>query len=195
MREHEPHISTLNSTGIPAPLGSYHRKPKQETKQLICDDGFRIMNTTNQNQFQNPQVHVIAPKPVIGMVNKSNMDEFKDLNDRTVQGPREGFGSLLPNHNRLHERRYFQTEHRDNFGEPKPTTAGSSTLLKAGAMRMAGTNPRAFEDQQVRRITNLMGENMVLENDAQERVDIQRQWLPQTDVAINNVNNGKARLS
>merc|ERR1712048_476105 len=87
------------------------------------------------------------------------------------------------------------TENRDNFGEPKPASASSSTLLKAGAMRMAGTNPRAFEDQQVRRITNLMGENMVQENDAQERVDIQRQWLPQTDIAIHNVNNGKARLT
>jgi len=41
------------------------------------------------------------------MVNKSNMDEYKELNDRTVDGPREGFGALLPNHNRQHEKRYF----------------------------------------------------------------------------------------
>lgn len=40
-----------------------------------------------------------------------------------------------------------------------------------------------------------MGENLVPEYDPQERVDIQRQWLPQTDIAIHNVNNGKARLS
>lgn len=39
-RAHEPDINCLSSSGIPAPLGRFHRKPKQETEHLICDDGF-----------------------------------------------------------------------------------------------------------------------------------------------------------
>lgn len=195
MRECEPHISTLNSTGIPAPLGSYHRKPKQVTKQLIIDDGFRVINTTNQQLMQNPKVHVTQPKFVIGMVNKSNMDDVPSLNDRTVGGPREGFGSLLPNHNRQHERRYFSTENRDFFGAPKPQSESQSLLQSAARMRMAGTTARPFDQQSTKVISNLMGEKLDHEADPQERVDIQRQWLAQTDIAIHQVNNGKARLT
>ena len=60
---------------------------------------------------------------------------------------------------------------------------------------MAGTNPRPLEDQKVRTISNLMGENFHVENDAQERVDVQRTWLPQTDVALQNIVSSKARLT
>jgi hypothetical protein len=41
----------------------------------------------------------------------------------------------------------------------------------------------------------LTGENLRRESDPQERVDIQRQWLAQTDAAINVVNQGKNRIS
>lgn len=66
-----------------------------------------MIKTSNMNMLQDPQVHVNPPKQVIGMVNKDNMEELMQLNDRTVDGPREGFGSLMPNHNRQHEKRYF----------------------------------------------------------------------------------------
>lgn len=44
-------------------------------------------------------------------------------------------------------------------------------------------------------ISNLMGENLQESSDPQERVDIQRQWLPQTDVAIKAVHQGNPRLN
>ena len=39
-RDHEPDINCLTSSGLPAPLGTINRKPKQETFGLIPDDGF-----------------------------------------------------------------------------------------------------------------------------------------------------------
>lgn len=41
----------------------------------------------------------------------------------------------------------------------------------------------------------MTGENLRRESDPQERVDIQRQWLAQTDAAINVVNQGKNKIS
>ena len=60
---------------------------------------------------------------------------------------------------------------------------------------MAGTTARPFDQQSTKIISNLMGENLVREADPQERVDIQRQWLAQTDIAIKTVNEGNARLN
>jgi len=62
-------------------------------------------------------------------------------------------------------------------------------------MRFSGSTSRPFDEQKVRQISNLMGENLCDNYDAQERIDVQRQWLPQTDVAIQNINSNKARLS
>ena len=120
------------------------------------------------------------------------MDQYAHLNDRNVDGPREGFGSLLPTHSRLNEKRFFQTENRDNFGGPP---SSSSLLKNAAKMRFAGSTSRPFDEQKVRQISNLMGENFDEQHDAQERIYVQRQWLPQTDVAIQNINSNKARLS
>jgi hypothetical protein len=83
LRPHENDISTLSSTGIPAPLGSYHRKPKQETKQLIPDDGFNIIKTANQQHMLNPRVHEIKPKHTLSMINRYNLSEL-NLVDRPV---------------------------------------------------------------------------------------------------------------
>lgn len=46
-RAKESDINCLTSSGLPAPLGTFHRKPKQETFGLIPDDGFRELKTTN----------------------------------------------------------------------------------------------------------------------------------------------------
>jgi len=39
----EGDISTLGATGVPQPLRTFNRKPKQETRCLIPDEGFREM--------------------------------------------------------------------------------------------------------------------------------------------------------
>jgi len=44
-REKEADINCLTSSGLPAPLGTINRKPKQETAHLIPDDGFVSAST------------------------------------------------------------------------------------------------------------------------------------------------------
>lgn len=142
----------------------------------------------------NPKVHENKPKHVLSMINKYNISEL-NLVDRPIGGTREGFGSHLPQHNHLHHKRYFSTESRDFFGEPHPETQSETLLKQAARMRMAGTISRPFDQQSTKIISNLMGENLVREADPQERVDIQRQWLPQTDIAIKAVNEGNSKLN
>jgi hypothetical protein len=52
------------------------------------------------------------------MINKYNLSDL-NLVDRPIDARREGFGSILPQHNRQHKQRYFSTEYRSFFGEPR----------------------------------------------------------------------------
>jgi len=45
-RVKEADLNCLTSSGLPAPLNCYNRKPKQDTSGLICDDGFRELKST-----------------------------------------------------------------------------------------------------------------------------------------------------
>lgn len=74
------------------------------------------MKTTNQQEIQNPKVHVRKEKPVLRMINKYNIAELS-LVDRPVQTTNNGFGAVIPRHGGDHDARYFRTENRDNFGE------------------------------------------------------------------------------
>ena len=76
----------------------------------------RELKTTNQQEIQNPKVHVRKEKPVLRMINKYNIAELS-LVDRPVQTTHSGFGAVIPRHEQGHDARYFRTEHRDNFGE------------------------------------------------------------------------------
>ena len=61
------------------------------------------------------------------MINRYNLADFA-LVDRPIDGTREGFGSVLPQHNRLQQKRYFSTESRDFFGYPHPETENEAKL-------------------------------------------------------------------
>ena len=145
--------------------------------------------------MQNPKVHVTANKNVFSMLNKSNVgDEIEKLAERTVNAPREGYGSVLPSHSRGNERRHWATENRTFYGTGRSNT--SETLLRQAArMRMAGTMTRPLDQQSTKILSNLTGENLRRESDPQERVDVQRQWLAQTDAAIKVVNEEKNRIN
>ena len=106
----------MTSSGLPQPLGAFHRKPKQETFGLIPDDGFRELLTTNSDRMKNPKVHTQKEKPVLRMINKYNIAELS-LVDRPVQTTNQGFGAVIPRHGAEENARYFRTENRDNFGE------------------------------------------------------------------------------
>lgn len=112
MRPFEIDISTLSSTGIPAPLGSYHRQPKQHTKGNVPDDGYHIMETTNARSYKDPVVHMERPKHVLSMIDNYNLEDLM-MSHRPVRQKMEGFGTLIPKHERNHEQRYLSTEYRD----------------------------------------------------------------------------------
>lgn len=71
----------------------------------------------NQENHRPPKVHAQPSKPVLRMINKYNIAELS-LVDRPVGGTRTGFGSVVPRHSGDEHARYFNTESRDNFGEP-----------------------------------------------------------------------------
>jgi len=157
-RAHEPDINCLSSSGIPAPLGRFHRKPKQETEHLICDDGFRELKTTNQQEIQNPKVHVRKEKPVLSMINKYNIAELS-LVDRPIVTTKQGFGAVIPRHEVTEGARYFRTENRDHFGEKAPADPRLTVAEHAkNSAIQAGNNVRAFEMQGTHQISNLVGE-------------------------------------
>jgi len=167
-RTKEPDINCLSSSGLPAPLNTINRKPKQETAHLICDDGFRELKTTNQQDIRNPKVHVRKEKPVLRMINKYNIAELS-LVDRPVQTTAQGFGAIIPRHEAGHDARYFRTENRDNFGErgPEEPAQATANFEKTQAV-LAGGNPRASENQGIHKISNLVGEVYSKNYDPQE---------------------------
>jgi len=83
----------------------------------VPDDGFRELKTTNQQELQNPKVHYAKQKPVLSMINKYNIAELS-LVDRPCKGTETGFGAVINRHSHNHEARHFNTENRDNFGQP-----------------------------------------------------------------------------
>jgi hypothetical protein len=79
------------------------------------------------------------------VLNKTNaFDQTLNLTERGFQAPREGFGSVLPSHPRIHEIRSFATENRTFYGTGRAIT--SDTLLQQAArLRMAGTMTRPLD--------------------------------------------------
>lgn len=76
------------------------------------------------------------------MINKYNIAELS-LVDRPVQGTQTGFGAVISRHEGNHAARYFNTENRDNFGEPHNFDASMATLLMK--KHAAGSNARPEE--------------------------------------------------
>jgi len=118
----------------------------------------RELKTTNQQEIQNPKVHVRKEKPVLRMINKYNIAELS-LVDRPVQTTAQGFGAVIPRHGADNDARYFRTENRDNFGE-KPIVDAKTTVanFEKTSKTLAGHNVRAIENQGIHKISNLVGE-------------------------------------
>ena len=185
-------MNCLSSSGIPAPLGTYNRKPKQETFGLIPDDGYRELVSTNKEECKPPACHAQKTKPVLSMINKYNIAELS-LVDRPVQGTNSGFGAVIVKHPNNHDARYFRTENRDNYGENCPKDAGQ-TVGEFNALQrtLAGGQIRGYDQQGIKKISNLVGEIYGKNFDPQEQTNVQRSWLYQQDPAVRAVDQGKA---
>ena len=152
----------------------------------------RELKTTNQQEIQNPKVHVRKEKPVLRMINKYNIAELS-LVDRPVQTTHSGFGAVIPRHEQGHDARYFRTEHRDNFGErPAADPATATAEFERTQKTLAGSNLRPADQQGIQKISNLVGEVYSKAYDPQEQTDVQRSWLYQQDPGVRAVNEGKA---
>lgn len=152
----------------------------------------RELKTTNQQEIQNPKVHVRKEKPILRMINKYNIAELS-LVDRPVKTTEQGFGAVIPRHDATHDARYFRTENRDNFGEkgqeaPTQATAAYEQMQST----LAGGNARPLDTQGIKKISNLVGEVYSKAYDPQEQTDVQRSWLYQQDPGVRAVNSGQA---
>jgi hypothetical protein len=121
------------------------------------------------------------------MINKYNIAELS-LVDRPVGGAHNGFGAVVPRHGSDQHARYFNTEHRDNFGG-KDDLDMTRTLLMHN--KQAGGHMRPEETQGLRKISNLVGEVYSKAFDPQEQTDVQRSWLYQQDPGVTAVNRGQ----
>lgn len=92
------------------------------------------------------------------MINKYNIAELS-LVDRPIQGTKSGFGAVVSRHPGNMEARYFNTEQRDNLGEPIQLSAIETVRDQSKfAHVLSGTNPRPIEKQGIKAISNLTGE-------------------------------------
>jgi len=76
MREYEPSINCLNSTGLPKPLARFNRVPKHDTTQIIPSDGFNQKSTTVQQDFADPKTHAIKEKTILKMIHRYNLADL-----------------------------------------------------------------------------------------------------------------------
>ena len=137
-------------------------------------------------------MHEQKMKPVLGMINKYNIAELS-LVDRPCAGTKAGFGAVIVRHPDNHDARYFRTENRDNFGAnaakgPQETVTQFENTQKT----LAGGQMRGWDQQGIKKISNLVGEVYSKEYDPQEQTDVQRSWLYQQDPGVRAVNDGIA---
>jgi hypothetical protein len=167
-REHENDINCLNASGLPQPLGTFHRIPKHDTTELIPDDKFREMTSINQCELVDPKKHRHQEKPVLSMIHKYNIAELS-LVDRPVDGATTGFGSVINRYGKDHDRRYWETSNQAAFGKNVAPSAKEFTQkYSEESQKQAGGNLKPFEDQKVRQIANLNGEIYSKKYDPQE---------------------------
>lgn len=138
-------------------------------------------------------MHIKKEKPVLRMINKYNIAELS-LVDRPVQTTQNGFGAVIPRQLADETARYFNTEHRDNFGE-KPVCDARETVQKFEMTKdkNAGGQVRPFEEMGIKKISNLVGEVYSKNYDPQEQTDVQRSWLYNQDPGVRAVNEGNNR--
>jgi len=95
----------------------------------------------NQDLHRPPRVHAQPSKPVLRMINKYNIAELS-LVDRPVDGAKTGFNSVVPRHEGNVHQRFFNTETRDNFGEPQDLDMTATIRMQTG---LAGGHVRPEE--------------------------------------------------
>lgn len=126
------------------------------------------------------------------MINKNNIAELS-LVDRPVKGTTAGFGAVINVHANNHDARYFRTENRDNYGGKALTSAGETVNnFNAASSTLAGGQIRGYDQQGIKKISNMVGEVYSKSADPQEQTDVQRTWLYQVDPGVRAVNDGIA---
>ena len=95
IREFEPAINCLNSTGLPHPLKRINRVPKHDTTQIIPSDGFNEKQTTTKTSFVPPSEHKVKEKRILSMIHRYNLADL-NLSDRMAVAPEDkGFKNTV----------------------------------------------------------------------------------------------------
>lgn len=124
MRDYEPAINCLNSTGLPKPLNRLQRVPKHDTTQIIPSDGFKEMQTTKQSSFVNPKTHAITEKPILKMIHRYNLADL-NLANRSAQEP---FDKTFNVRSELPQNNDWKTTYHGAFGEFAKLNAAGETF-------------------------------------------------------------------
>lgn len=113
MRNYEPAINCLNSTGLPNPLNRLQRVPKHDTTQIIPSDGFNEAKTTVQADFVNPKTHSIQEKPILKMIHRYNLADL-NLANRSAKEP---FDKTFNVRSELQDNNDWKTTYHGAFGQ------------------------------------------------------------------------------
>lgn len=99
------------------------------------------------------------------MLTELNLADEMAMN-RPYRSNREGFGSLLPQHDRENERRHMNSEYRDYVGNQPEFSRNSKALEMDKLRRHAGTVHKPDEILRKRQNANLMGERLMEHSDS-----------------------------
>lgn len=124
------------------------------------------------------------------MIHKYNIAELS-LVDRPVKGPSNGFGSVVNEHQKGHDKNWRETSQAEAFGYGQKENADQQQAKFTKIGEQSGLRQaRPFKDQGVLCISGLMGEVYVT-GDPQESTDVQRSWLYTKDASIGCMQRGK----
>ena len=136
-----------------------------------------------------PNHDLIKEKPSRQLIQKENLSDLL-RKPRNIRGPKTGFGSILPRHNKTFDQRCFETTNGSFYGAPLKETATNivnayQTLSKISA----GKEPE--EKSKEKRNVFLVGEVLRKCNDPQKDTEAQRSWINLEDPGITAVDKGK----
>lgn len=122
------------------------------------------------------------------MINKYNIADLS-LQNRPVQGTKEGFKAVIVNHPAYHGQRYFDTENRTHYGGKEAMNPEKTIAAFAKDQgKCSGGQIRPMDKQKVKTLSNLTGEIYNSNYDPQGQTDVQRSWLYQQDPSLRAAN-------
>lgn len=147
------------------------------------------MATIKETEQGKPNLELVKEKPIEKMIRKENLSDLL-RKPRDLNGPESGFGSKLPRHEPLHDKRYFGTTYAGFHGSTLKESAKEIVQEHQKTLTIiAGKEVPAHLKQRLS--VPLVGEVLRTNNDPQHDTIAQRAWINKRDAAVDAVNAGK----